>query len=603
MTLLSPWGMLGLVSVPLILLLYILKQKREKVAVSSLLLWKQVLADMQAKTPWQKLRKNLLLFLQILTALLIVLALSGLAAKSSNHAGESFIIAVDASLSMSSTDVKPTRIEAAKEEALQYCDALPKDSRVTVVRLGQEAEVLLYGADSKEEIRKTIQSIEPSFTYMDIARAEELLLSLKKQDANTVVALFGDMPISVGNGNMAFSNYKRESNNVSVILFTHTRSGNQITGMSTLRNQGDVDREVSVSLYVDDVFYDSQRIRVPKEETQTIWWKEIPATASCLHCVIDTEDILEADNHAYDAVLSGESVKVLLVTQGNLFLEKVLSLMEGIELTRTRPEDLSLYQGFDLYILDGTVPEKLPEDGNVIVFAPEPNELFPVGDWMDTPKVEITDHAIFQYIEKAGFSIGRTRIMEKPEWAEIVMEYNQNPIVFDGLVQNTRVLVFGFHLYETDLPLRTEFPVLMANIVSEYAPEKGTHLTGMIIGDSAQFLLQPDTTNAEVILPDGQSVAIAPPVPPEPFIATNQPGIYRLLQKNASQTFESLFTVNLPDEWFLENRETGTVMPEESAGTHIPLQKRGQLFNTPLLIAAILILLLEWWYYANRNYV
>lgn len=603
MILLSPWGMLGLVSVPLILLLYILKQKREKVAVSSLLLWKQVLADMQAKTPWQKLRKNLLLFLQILTALLIVLALSGLAAKSSNHAGESFIIAVDASLSMSSTDVKPTRIEAAKEEALQYCDALPKDSRVTVVRLGQEAEVLLYGADSKEEIRKTIQSIEPSFTYMDIARAEELLLSLKKQDANTVVALFGDMPISVGNGNMAFSNYKRESNNVSVILFTHTRSGNQITGMSTLRNQGDVDREVSVSLYVDDVFYDSQRIRVPKEETQTIWWKEIPATASCLHCVIDTEDILEADNHAYDAVLSGESVKVLLVTQGNLFLEKVLSLMEGIELTRTRPEDLSLYQGFDLYILDGTVPEKLPEDGNVIVFAPEPNELFPVGDWMDTPKVEITDHAIFQYIEKAGFSIGRTRIMEKPEWAEIVMEYNQNPIVFDGLVQNTRVLVFGFHLYETDLPLRTEFPVLMANIVSEYAPEKGTHLTGMIIGDSAQFLLQPDTTNAEVILPDGQSVAIAPPVPPEPFIATNQPGIYRLLQKNASQTFESLFTVNLPDEWFLENRETGTVMPEESAGTHIPLQKRGQLFNTPLLIAAILILLLEWWYYANRNYV
>ena len=41
MTFLLPWGLLGLVAIPLILLLYILKQKREKLTVSSLVLWRK----------------------------------------------------------------------------------------------------------------------------------------------------------------------------------------------------------------------------------------------------------------------------------------------------------------------------------------------------------------------------------------------------------------------------------------------------------------------------------------------------------------------------------------------------------------------------------
>jgi Ca-activated chloride channel family protein len=108
LTFVTPWGLIGLIAVPLIIILYIMKQKREKVIVSSHVLWQKVLRDMQAATPWQKLRKNLLMFLQLLCAVLIVLALAGMALESGTHTSQPVIIAIDSSLSMSSTDVKPT---------------------------------------------------------------------------------------------------------------------------------------------------------------------------------------------------------------------------------------------------------------------------------------------------------------------------------------------------------------------------------------------------------------------------------------------------------------------------------------------------------------
>jgi Ca-activated chloride channel family protein len=144
LTFVTPWGLIGLIAVPLIIILYIMKQKREKVIVSSHVLWQKVLRDMQAATPWQKLRKNLLMFLQLLCAVLIVLALAGMALESGTHTSQPVIIAIDSSLSMSSTDVKPTRLDAAKKDAQKYAAELPPGTPVTVVSLSREPECFLY---------------------------------------------------------------------------------------------------------------------------------------------------------------------------------------------------------------------------------------------------------------------------------------------------------------------------------------------------------------------------------------------------------------------------------------------------------------------------
>ncbi|ANX01403.1 aerotolerance regulator [Thermoclostridium stercorarium subsp. leptospartum DSM 9219] len=599
----TPFGLIGLLSVPLIILLYVLKQKREKVTVSSLALWSKVIDDMQVNTPWQKLRKNLLMFLQIVAAILIVLVLAGFSLKLNTGEALSVIIVIDNSLSMASTDIKPTRLAAAKQDAIEYVENLPGNSRVTVVTIGGEPDVLIYASTSKNEVRKSIASISQSSGYVDAEKAGELVLFLKDQEKDARIVLFSDTFFSFGNEKVKFSEYKKQNDNIAVTGLTYTKTGNGITAMSIIRNQGEKSAEITVSLYGDDEFIDSKWVTIPGNQTKTIWWNKIPDNVRTLRVSVETEDILPDDNNGYEVVVTEKDVKILLVTNGNIFLEKALSLIEGVEVARTSPDE-TVYEGYDLYVFDGFIPGKFPKDGNMVIFSPTPNSLFSVGDWMDNPLVSPSDHPVFRYLDKLSFAVGRTRIIGKPEWAEVIMEYSGNPIIMEGVLDNKRILIFGFNLFETDLPLRAEFPILISNIVNEYAPLRSTVVDRIFAGDAVRFRLKPDTVKAYVHTPDGRRLAIEPAVLSEPFTDTGKPGIYTLEQVSSNGSVSTFFDVNLPDEWVMEkasyDRSDAAV---EYKATDIAFQKQAVKFSLPVIAFVILILLFEWWYYANRNYV
>ncbi len=65
----------GAITVPLLLLLYFLKLKRRENVVPSTLLWKRAVQDLQVNAPFQRLRRNILLLLQMLMLLGMLIAL------------------------------------------------------------------------------------------------------------------------------------------------------------------------------------------------------------------------------------------------------------------------------------------------------------------------------------------------------------------------------------------------------------------------------------------------------------------------------------------------------------------------------------------------
>ena len=72
MGLVAPLALLGLVTIPLIVAFYMLRLRRRERTVSSTFLWQQLVRDVEANAPWQRLRRSLLLLLQLLLALLLV---------------------------------------------------------------------------------------------------------------------------------------------------------------------------------------------------------------------------------------------------------------------------------------------------------------------------------------------------------------------------------------------------------------------------------------------------------------------------------------------------------------------------------------------------
>jgi Ca-activated chloride channel family protein len=126
---LSPLALLGLLFVPVVLAMYLLKLRRDQQVVPSTLLWQKLLTDVEANAPWQRLRRSLLLLLQLLlVALLAILAARPFLDRPAGLAGD-VVVVIDTSASMAATDIPPDRLSEAKAKVLEKLRDLPANGR------------------------------------------------------------------------------------------------------------------------------------------------------------------------------------------------------------------------------------------------------------------------------------------------------------------------------------------------------------------------------------------------------------------------------------------------------------------------------------------
>src|SRR6187397_1214886 len=143
MSFLSPLALLGLLFAPVVVAMYLLKLRRDEHVVPSTLLWSRLVADVEANAPWQRLRRSLLLLLQ----LLLVIALALLAARPflERPAGlaRDIVLVIDTSASMAATDVLPNRLEVAKQVAIDALKDLPTGGKVSLIAADRTARIVV----------------------------------------------------------------------------------------------------------------------------------------------------------------------------------------------------------------------------------------------------------------------------------------------------------------------------------------------------------------------------------------------------------------------------------------------------------------------------
>src|SRR3954469_22686404 len=141
------------IAVPALLILYFLKLRRRDVEISTTLLWKKAIEDLQANAPFQRLRKNLLLFLQLLILGAALVALAQPTLKAQTLTGARHLILIDRSASMSAQDATldgklGTRLEAAKPEAVRLIESLRAPSLFSKGS-GDQAMVIAFDTTAK----------------------------------------------------------------------------------------------------------------------------------------------------------------------------------------------------------------------------------------------------------------------------------------------------------------------------------------------------------------------------------------------------------------------------------------------------------------------
>ena len=187
---LAAWSALAGVPVGIIAL-YFLKLRRRPVRVPSTLLWRRSLEDLHVNSLFQRLRRNLLLFLQLLAVALAMLALAGPHMKGTGGQGQRFVLMIDNSASMSATDVAPTRLAKAKEAAKKVVSAMDADDLAMVISFSDSARVESNYTGDRRMLALRIDAIEPTQSTTSLREGLQVAAGLanpSKQIGEGVVA-------------------------------------------------------------------------------------------------------------------------------------------------------------------------------------------------------------------------------------------------------------------------------------------------------------------------------------------------------------------------------------------------------------------------------
>jgi hypothetical protein len=607
--------LLGLLAAPIILL-YMLRLRRREVLVSSTMLWQKLLRDREANAPWQKLRRNLLLILQLLILAALVLALARPFLPVPSVVSGSVVVLLDGSASMQATDVEPTRFAAAKAEVGRLINDLGGSSQMTLIKVGQTPSVLASATGDQTILRRALDTVQPDPAPADWAAAFALATGAAQGFRDSRIILISDgglpgdllplpaesiyIPIGASGENLA----------ITALATRETDAGPQL--FASVANEGLLDREALLSLTLDGVLFDSRRITVPAGSNANVTWQLPEGTAVIEARLSDHEgDFLPLDDTAWAVHEGGVSNRTLLVTEGNLFLEQVYSVLPGVEAFKASPgSDLandSLGDGaFDLYVFDSVaLPNPLPA-ADMLIINPQPDEvvassesdlLTVTGAFSNTVAIRLADSPLLQFVDWRGVHVRQAQAVSAP-WAQRLVEAEGGPLLLIGERGGHRIAIFAFDLRDSDLPLQIAFPILMANITSWLNPGRAFDApTGLQPGVPVTIVPGASTTAVSVQKPDGTTWRANVGEDALIFNETDQLGLYAVnLQDDGGTRPAGSFAVNLFSPAESQIQPAATVRIGQTTVETTSDGDVGQREFWPWLVGlAFIILLAEWW--------
>ncbi|MGE5560156.1 MAG: vWA domain-containing protein [Chloroflexota bacterium] len=598
-------GIWSAIIIPVIIIMYLLKRRRQDRPVSSILLWEQVLRDAAANVPWQRLRRNLLLLLQLLVALALVLAIMRPFVSGATAGGDLFLI-VDTSASMQAVDVAPSRMAAAIERAQAIVAGLGPRDAVTLIELGQRPRVILAASRNRGQIKAALQGLRATNGPAALEPALNLAVSLaagKQAPALVVISDGGVIAPTAGFTvpyPVRFERVGGPATNLAVAAVSSRVIGGRTVGLARVVNYSLADADYALELAVDGRPFDVRRGSLKPGESRELLW-ELPQGTRTISASLTGADALAADNAAFAVTGERGEAKVLLVSSGNVFLERALALSPGITVTNLQPDAADLVPpGYDLYVYDGALPDALP-NAPLLVLNPPSGSL---GAGAELAPGELTPprrgEPLLEFVGTTDVAIAKTRSLTVPTWGRTVLESSATTLIYAGERSGQRAVVIGFDLHQTNLPLRPAFPILVQNIAGWLLPGRETGLSAAAPGEPVAVRPSPQAESVTVVSPSGASTRIAPPFPAEPYTATGEIGLYTVRERVPGGDRTSYFAVN-PVE--LESAITGAdSLPLAVAGTGAAdVQTTGNRELWPLLAwLALFILAAEWWVY-NRG--
>lgn len=633
----SGWQWLLVAGVPAgILALYFLKLKRKPLEVPSTFLWKRSIEDLQVNSLWQRLRRSLLLFLQLLVAAALIFALLR-PMLDRTTSGKRIILAIDQSASMSATDISPTRLAEAKRRALDVVEQLQPGDVAMVISFANRARIACSYTSDSSVLRQAIDSIAPTAATTDFREALTIASGLANAEqtpgddveANpAILYLFsdGDFPpvddLPLGNIALRYIATGKSSSNVAIVSIGARRSADSSDRwqiFARMRNFADAPATFNAEFFVDDTRRDIQSVSIPAKESSSIVFRLAAVDAAVIGVSLDLKDDLALDNRAWTIIHQPRKVRLLVIGPENPILRSALGTeavaeVADVEFAKselaTKNLATELQPGsYDLVVFDRCSPASMPETNTLFLGALPPALATSVQTPAKNPAILnwMTTNPILRYLTLDDVAVLEAFSIPLPKNARGLIETDQGVILFAVPRQGHTDVVQTFPLigddghWKTDWPLKLSFPLYVMNLIRHLAGAESTEQTSYLAGAPVTFPGTGGPDQAMITFPSGREEKVQRSRRGNfEFHNTDELGVYGL----AIGDEKSAFAVNL-----LSDRESaiapnlevaiGTVQAKDESAE---VASRRELWKL-LTLVALVLLLFEWYVYHRRGYL
>lgn len=635
MTFVYPLGLLGLIGIPILIIIYIIKNKYTEQTITSTYIWNLSEKFLKNKKPISKLKGLISLIMQCLAVLAISLILAHPIFIIPNAAND-YCFILDASASMNKIQDNKTRFEIAKDKIKEEIYSSLDGSKYSFIVVGNEI-VEYTDYTSKNKAIETIDNIECSYISNNCTNSIKYAQEYYDKNRSLKTYLYTDKNytveninlINVGNNeaNYAIVDGKYQINNG----YTNSE-GNYVKG--TIKFSGNVisytnDSKIDLELYVDDELIDEMSVDVKSSEHYEYAFEVELSTFRKARIHIKNEDSLALDNdYELYNISEEQDYKALIVSDNEFYLQSILKVYDKVKtIDIIKPSTYSnSYSGYNLYIFDSYSPDSLPTDGTIWFFNPKKSitgSRFSYRNSIDLNEnntdskyegKELIQATVYGEEKKLVEGLIKTDGKDENKYGLYVMKYNiyginknfttlftcdDNPIIFTGVSQyGNREVVFGFDLHNSNLPLSYNYIRLMSNLL-DYSFPTVLEKSNYVCGDSALINLLPNTKSIKITSPSNSTRYIDVNSATSSFLLT-EIGNY-----NVSITLENntVMELNIYSSYPLEENTDTTIDTLKLVGQPENNYSDGRYDNLIILFILLgLLFVADWMVYCYEQH-
>ena len=531
MTFLYPIGLLGLIGIPILIIVYLIKNRYTEQTVASTYLWRLSERFLKRRNPLSKITGIISLILQLLLVATVSLAVAHPTVILPGAAYEyCFILDGSASMNMSMDGV--SRFELAKEEILEVIDTAKDGSTFTVVFVGETTETIIEKTDEPSKVRDRLSVLSPSGCTVGYTEAIGVAQGYFDDNPALRTYLVTDTDYAECE-NIKLINVARTENNLSIEDVKYVKSGKSTVIVSGKVVSYGADRVADLEVYCDNSneAIDFTKVQLVKDEPSSFTFTlDIPEFYS-ITVKTPTEDAYSGDNMAvvYD-IESENSYNALLISDAPFLVETAINAVSNADVTvisvesyKAEEERLAntdkVVSGYSLYVFDGYTPKSLPTDGSVWFLGVDSNvegsgfsvqgevTLDEGGDVITlTTSTTSTVRKLTEGMVRNEITIAKYMKCGLYSDFTTLYTYRGNPVVFTGMNgYGNREVVFAFSIHDSNITLFIDYLVLLGNLLDYSFPEV-IETTEYYCGDTAEINVISGCESIRVESPDGQIV-------------------------------------------------------------------------------------------------